>query len=99
MNKLLSIILCLLVLCMALCACGRGDTVSQMASDALSDIETAASEMLSPDNGTVEDGDGKIGNETYASTENTDNTGAFIEDNTETMNDNANSNTNTEPYM
>lgn len=84
---------------MMLCACGRGDTVGEMASDVVSDVETAASEILSPDNGTVADGDGQIGNETYSSTDNTDNTGTIVEDNTDTANDGANNDTNSQPIM
>lgn len=84
---------------MALCACGRGDTVGEMASEAVSDVETAASEMLSPDNGTVSDGDGMLGNETYNATENTDSTGTFEQDNAETVNDDTNNSTSSEPLM
>ena len=57
---------------MALCACGRSDSVGEMASDAISDVETEASEMFSGDNnGKVNDGDGYIGNE--STSENSDN--------------------------
>lgn len=81
------------MLCMALCACGKNDSASQMASDAVSYVETEASEMMSGSNGVVSDGDGIIGNETYDSTDNT----VDYSDNT-TATD-ASTNTATEAYM
>ncbi len=75
MKKLLSIIMCVLLVCVALCACGRDDSVSDMASEAISSVATEASEIMSGDNGEVSDGDGFIGNETQSNTdETTDNT-------------------------
>ncbi len=72
MKNLFSIIVCLLALCIALCACGRDDSVGEMASEAISNVETHASEMFSDDNnGEVNDGDGYIGNE--STSENGDN--------------------------
>lgn len=66
MSKLVSIILGILVLCMALCACGDGNSASDMASEAISDVATHAEEIISGDDGVVTDGDGQIGNETTA---------------------------------
>lgn len=75
MNKLISIILCVLMLCMTLCACGRDNSVSDMASEAISDVETVAEDIISGGNGAVTDGDGYIGNETTSdSTNNMDET-------------------------
>ena len=64
MNKLISIILCVLMLCVALCACGNNNSVSNAASEAISDVETDAADIISGNDGVVNDNDGYIGNET-----------------------------------
>lgn len=70
MRKLVSIIMCVLVLCMALCACGRDDSPADMASEAISNVATHAEEIISGDDGVVTDGDGHIGNETTSDSQN-----------------------------
>lgn len=74
---------------MSLCACGNDETVSEMASDAISDVATDASEMLSPDNGTVSDGDGMIGNETTSTEESNNEQGDDSTNNTNNNDDNS----------
>ncbi len=100
MYKVLSIVMCLLMLCMALCACGQDSSVSEMASDAASFVESEASEMMSGDNGVVSDGDGVIGNETYNSTDN-GNTSSSATNSTDNNNSTtvSDSQSTTEPYM
>lgn len=66
MSKLVSIILCVLMMCVALCACGNGNSPSDMASEAISSVATQAEEIISGDDGVVTDDDGHIGNETTA---------------------------------
>lgn len=70
MSKLVSIVLCVLALCMALCACGNDNSAADMASEAISDVATHAEEIISGDDGVVTDGDGQIGNETNSATQN-----------------------------
>ena len=65
MRKILSVLLCILMLCAVLCGCGGNDSVSEMATDAMSEAESAV-------DGLVSDGDGHIGNETTTPTDNTD---------------------------
>lgn len=64
MNKLITVILCVIMMCVMLCACGQNGSVSDMASEAISDVATEAEEIISGDDGTVTDDDGYIGNET-----------------------------------
>ena len=68
MRKILSVLLCVLMLCAVLCGCGGNDSVSEMATDAMSEAESAV-------DGLVSDGDGHIGNETEKSTNNDSGTG------------------------
>lgn len=60
MYKFLSIFMCVIIICFALCACGRDKTVSDVATQAMSEVK---SDLESNSNGTVADDDGKIGNE------------------------------------
>ncbi len=62
MRKFLSVLLCVLMLCTVLCGCGGNDSVSEMATDAMSEAESVV-------DGVVSDGDGHIGNETTSSTD------------------------------
>lgn len=55
MVRVISVVLCLLMMCAMLCACGEND-VSEMASEAVSEVVTST-------NGEVSDTDGIIGNE------------------------------------
>lgn len=63
MLRVLSVVLCILVVCLSLCACGNNakDDVEEAATEAMS-------EVADTENGTVSDGDGYIGNETTDST-------------------------------
>lgn len=72
MLKFLSIFVSLLMLCFVFCGCGAEDSVSDMASEAMSSVESDAKEMMDGNDGTVADGDGMIGNETTTSTDNAD---------------------------
>lgn len=56
MLRVLSVVFCILVLCLSLCACGAKEEVEELATEAMS-------EVADTENGTVSDGDGYIGNE------------------------------------
>ncbi len=61
MRKILLVLSCLLMLCALLCGCGE-ETVPEMASEVVSDVESGM-------DGVVSDMDGMIGNETTDSTQ------------------------------
>lgn len=61
MRKILLVLSCILMLCALLCGCGE-KTVPEMASEAVSDVESGM-------DGVVSDMDGMIGNETTDSTQ------------------------------
>lgn len=85
MLRVLSVIFCVLILCVSLCACGAKEEVEELATEAMSEIADT-------ENATVSDDDGFIGNEsdnntTDSDTNNsatdsaTDSTGEQTEDN------------------
>ncbi len=80
MYKFLSIIMCVIIVCFALCACGRDETASDVASEAISDME-------SDSNGTVSDEDGMIGNENNNSNNNGNAQNSDNNQNNETQSD------------
>lgn len=85
MRKILSVLLCILMLCAVLCGCGGNDSVSEMATDAMSEAESAV-------DGFVSDGDGHIGNETTSPTDNTTDETANDTNNTNDNNGNSDDN-------
>lgn len=61
MLRVLSVVLCILVVCLSLCACGAKNDAEEIATEAMS-------EVADTENGTVSDGDGYIGNEATTET-------------------------------
>lgn len=76
MIRIVSVALCVLLLCFTLCACSRGETVTDMASEAVSEVASDADAIVSDGNGfigdeTTGDDDSATNNDTNNNTDNT----------------------------